>query len=197
LNVRFVRRLGAVTVVAMLLVACGSSGDDGSSTDASTTESPAGTAAPAPDTEPPAVTTVAPAPTTVAPTTVAPTTVAPTTVAPTTVAPAPTTAAPAPTTVAPMPSTEAPDGGGTATCDSASVAEGIGDDVADVFDLECVDGWAAALWTDDAGVSRPVILRAEGQAWILQDWFAVCEGDPMVPGDIAVPESLRVYCPGG
>jgi len=31
---------------------------------------------------------------------------------------------------------------------------------------------------------------------ILQDWFAVCEGDPMVPGDIAVPESLRVYCPG-
>ena len=177
MNVRVIRRLGAVTIVAMSLIACGSSDDDGASSGASTTESPATTAAPVPSTEAPVVTTVPPAPTTAAP--------------------APTTAAPVPTTVAPTSSTEAPDGGGTATCDAASIAEGIGDDVVDVFDLECVDGWAAAYWTDDAGVSRPVILKAEGQSWILQDWFAVCEGDPMVPGDIAVPESLRVYCPGG
>jgi hypothetical protein len=79
----------------------------------------------------------------------------------------------------------------------ASVAAGIGGDVVEVFDLECVEGWAAAFWTDNAGVSRPAILKAEGQFWILQEWFAVCEGDPMVPGDIAVPEPLRVYCPGG
>jgi hypothetical protein len=90
-----------------------------------------------------------------------------------------------------------PDGGGTATCDAASVAEGIGDDVADVFDLECVDGWAAAMYTDNDGLSRPAILKAEGQSWVLQDWNEVCAGDPMVPGDIAVPESLRKYCPGG
>lgn len=156
MNVRVARRVGAITVVAMSLVACGSSGDGGSSPGASTTESPAGTAAPVP-----------------------------------------TTAAPVPTTVAPTPTTVAPEGGGTAPCDAAAVAEGIGDGVADVFDLECVDGWAAAFWTDDAGVSRPAILEAEGQSWILQDWFAVCAGDPTVPGDIAVPESLRRYCPGG
>lgn len=177
MNTRVIRRLGAVTVVAMSLIACGDSDDDGASTGASTTESPATTAAPVASTEAPVVTTVAPAPTTAAP--------------------APPTAAPTPTTVAPTPSTESPDDGGTAPCDEAAIAEGIGDDVADVFDLECVDGWAAAYWTDNAGISRPAILRAEGQLWILQDWFAVCEGDPMVPGDIAVPESLRVYCPGG
>jgi hypothetical protein len=175
MNVRVVRRLIAVTIVGASLMACGSSDDDGTSTETSTTEAPATTQSP--------VTTAAPAPTTEAPATTA--------------APAPTTAAPAPTTVATVPSTEVPDGGGTATCDEASVAAGIGDDVADVFDLECVDGWAAAFWTDSAGISRPAILEAEGQSWILQDWFAVCEGDPMVPGDIAVPESLRVYCPGG
>ncbi|MEI6498246.1 MAG: hypothetical protein WCO88_16420 [Actinomycetota bacterium] len=79
----------------------------------------------------------------------------------------------------------------------ASVAEGIRGDVTAVFDLKCVDGWAAAMYTDNKGLSRPAILKAEGQVWILQDWNAVCEGDPMVPGDIAVPESLRVYCPGG
>ena len=177
MNIRVIRRLGAVTVVAMSLIACGDSGDDGSAADPSTTESPATTAAPVPSTEAPVVTTVAPAPTTAAP--------------------APTTAPPAPTTAAPAPTTTSPAGGGTATCDEASVAAGIGDDVADVFDLECVNGWAAAFWTDNAGISRPAILQAEGQFWILQDWFAVCEGDPMVPGDIAVPEPLRVYCPGG
>lgn len=142
MNVRVVRRLIAVTLVGASLMACGSSGDDGSSTETATTGSPA-------------------------------------------------------TTAAPVPSTEVPDGDGTATCDEASVAAGIGDDVAEVFDLECVEGWAAAFWTDNAGVSRPAILEAEGQFWILQDWFAVCEGDPMVPGDIAVPEPLRLYCPGG
>ena len=163
MNVRVVRRLIAVTIVGASLMACGSSGDDGSSTETSTTESPATTGSPA--------TTAAPAPA--------------------------TTAAPVPTTAAPVPITEVSDGGGTATCDEASVAAGIGGDVAEVFDLECVEGWAAAFWTDDAGVSRPTILKAEGQFWILQDWFAVCEGDPMVPGDIAVPEPLRVYCPGG
>jgi hypothetical protein len=176
-NVRVIRRLGAVTVVAMSLIACGDSGDDGSSAGVSTTESPVTTAAPVPSTEAPVVTTVAPAPTTAAP--------------------APTTAAPAPTTVAPAPTTTSPAGGGTATCDEASVAAGIGDEVADIVDLECVDGWAAAVYTDSDGLSRPAILKAEGQLWILQDWYAVCEGDPMVPGDIAVPEPLRMYCPGG
>ncbi len=178
-NVRVIRRLGALTLAAMSLIACGSSGGDGSSTVASTTGSPATTAAPTPvpSTEAPVVTTVAPAPTTMAP--------------------APTTVAPTPTTVAPTPSTEVPDGGGTATCDVASVAEGIGGDVTAVFDLKCVDGWAAATYTDNKGLSRPAILKAEGQVWVLQDWNAVCEGDPMVPGDIAVPESLRGYCPGG
>lgn len=171
MNVRCIHRLIAVTVVGASLMACGSSDDDGASTDTSTT------AAPAP-------TTAAPAPTTAAP-------------APTTTAPAPTTAAPAPTTAAPAPTTAAPDGGGTATCDEESVAEGIGDDVAEVFDLECDQGWAAAYYTDNDGIGRPVILKAEGEVWILQDWFAVCEGDPMVPGDIEVPESLRRYCPGG
>ncbi len=168
MNIRAVCRIGAVTIVAASLIACGSSADDGTSTDVSTTESPATTAAPAP-------TTAAPAPTTAAP-------------APTTAAPAPTTAAPAPTTAAPTPD---------ATCDEESVAEGIGDDVAEILDLECDQGWAAAYYTANDGISRPVILKAEGGLWILQDWFAVCEGDPMVPGDIEVPESLRRYCPGG
>ncbi len=177
MNVRVIRRLGAVTVVAMSLIACGDSGDDGSLAGVSTTESPVTTAAPVPSTEAPVVTTVAPAPITAAP--------------------APTTAAPAPTTVAPAPTTTSPAGGGTATCDEASVAAGIGDEVADIVDLECVDGWAAAVYTDSDGLSRPAILKAEGQLWILQDWYAVCEGDPMVPGDIAVPEPLRMYCPGG
>ena len=176
MNVRVIRRLGALTVVAMSLIACGSSGHDESPTVASTTESPATTAAPVPSTEAAVATTVAPAPTTAAP--------------------APTTVAPAPTTVAPTPTTEAA-GGDTATCDVASVAEGIGGDVTAVFDLKCVDGWAAAMYTDNKGLSRPAILKAKGRLWILQDWNAVCEGDPMVPGDIAVPESLRVYCPGG
>ena len=141
-NVGVIRRLGALTLAAMSLIACGSSGGDGSSTVASTTGSPA-------------------------------------------------------TTAAPAPTTEVPDGGGPATCDVASVAEVIGGDLTAVFDLTCVDGWVAAYYTDNKGISRPVILKAEGQVWILQDWNAVCEGDPMVPGDIAVPESLRVYCPGG
>jgi hypothetical protein len=169
LNIRVIRHLVTFTVVAASLVACGSSDDGGSSTIVSTTESLA-------------LTSVAPAPTTAAP-------------APTTAAPAPTTAAPAPTTAAPALTTEV--SGGTATCDAASVAEGIGDDVADVFDLECVDGWAAAMYTDNEGLSRPAILKAEGRVWVLQDWSEVCAGDPMVPGDIAVPESLRTYCPGG
>jgi hypothetical protein len=117
--------------------------------------------------------------------------------APTTAAPVPTAAAPAPTTLAPAPTTPSPAGGGTATCDKESVAAGIGDEVADIVDLECVDGWAAAVYTDSDGLSRPAILKAEGQLWVLQDWYAVCEGDPMVPGDIAVPEPLRMYCPGG
>ncbi len=176
MNVRVIRRLGAVTVVAMSLIACGDSGDDGSSAGASTTESPVTTAAPVPSTEAPVVTTAAPAPTTVAP--------------------APTTAAPAPTTVAPATTTTV-SGGGAAPCDEASVAEGIGDEVEDIVDLMCDAGWAAAVYTDSDGLSRPAILKAEGQLWILQDWYAVCEGDPMVPGDIAVPESLRMYCPGG
>jgi hypothetical protein len=77
------------------------------------------------------------------------------------------------------------------------VAAGIGDEVADIVDLQCVDGWAAAVYTDSDGLSRPAILKSEGQLWVLQDWYAVCEGDPMVPGDIAVPEPLRMYCPGG
>ncbi|MEY4230945.1 MAG: hypothetical protein RLZZ362_1794 [Actinomycetota bacterium] len=65
------------------------------------------------------------------------------------------------------------------------MAAGIGDEVADIVDLECVDGWAAAVYTDSDGLTRPAILKAEGQLWILQDWYAVCEGDPMVPGDVA------------
>lgn len=170
MNVRCIHRLIAVTVVGASLMACGSSDDDGSSADTSTT------AAPAP-------TTAAPAPTTAAP-------------APTTAAPVPTTAAPAPTTAAPAPTTGVP-GGGSATCDEESVAAGIGDDVAEILDLECDQGWAGAYYTDNAGLSRPAILEAEGEFWILQDWNEVCQGDPMVPGDIAVPESLRVYCPGG
>ncbi|MEI6401954.1 MAG: hypothetical protein WCP59_07170 [Actinomycetota bacterium] len=174
---RVIRRLGAAAVVAMSLIACGDSGDDGSSADPSTTESPATTAAPVPSTEAPVVTTVAPAPTTAAP--------------------VPTTAAPAPTTLAPAPTTTSPAGGGTATCDKESVAAGIGDEVADIVDLMCDAGWAAVYYTDNDGLSRPAILKAEGKLWILQDWYAVCEGDPMVPGDIAVPESLRMYCPGG
>jgi hypothetical protein len=105
--------------------------------------------------------------------------------------------APAPTTAAPAPTTTSPSDVGAATCDEASVAAGIGDEVAEIIDLQCVDGWAAAVYTVNDGLSRPAILKAEGQLWVLQDWFAVCEGDPMVPGDIAVPESLRMYCPGG
>lgn len=176
LNVRVIRRLGALTVVAMSLIACGDSGDDGSSAGASTTESPVTTAAPVPSTEAPVVTTAAPAPTTAAP--------------------APTTAPPAPTTVAPATTTTV-SSGGAATCDEASVADGIGDDVADIVDLTCDAGWAAAMYTDNGGLSRPAILKAEGKVWVLQDWNEVCAGDPMVPGDIAVPESLRMYCPGG
>jgi hypothetical protein len=53
------------------------------------------------------------------------------------------------------------------------------------------------MYTDNGGLSRPAILKAEGKVWVLQDWNEVCAGDPMVPGDIAVPESLRMYCPGG
>ena len=52
-------------------------------------------------------------------------------------------------------------------------------------------------YADNAGLSRPEILKVEGEFRILQDCNEVCQGDPMVPGDIEVPESLRVYCPGG
>jgi hypothetical protein len=81
--------------------------------------------------------------------------------------------------------------------DCCSCPDHRGDDVAEILDLECDQGWAGAYYTDNAGLSRPAILEAEGEFWILQDWNEVCQGDPMVPGDIAVPESLRVYCPGG
>jgi hypothetical protein len=155
-SVRIIRHVGALTVVAASLIGCGGSGDDESSTDASTAETSSSTEAPAV-----------------------------------------TTDTPAPRTEAPSSSTEVQPVGGTATCDEASVAQGIGDDVAAIVNLECDDGWAAAYYTDNEGLSRPAILRAEGQFWILQDWYAVCEGDPTIPGDIALPESLRQSCPGG
>jgi hypothetical protein len=85
-----------------------------------------------------------------------------------------------------------------AQCDEASVATAIGDDVAVIVDLDCDQGWAAAYWTDTAGLSRPAILKDEGNGWVLQDAMTVCSGDPMVPGDVQVPESLRrAGCPGG
>jgi hypothetical protein len=81
--------------------------------------------------------------------------------------------------------------GGTVECDEASIAAGIGDDVASIDDFQCDQGWAGATYTNTDGLSQPAILEAEGQFWILQDWNTICEGDT------PVPESLRVYCPGG
>lgn len=90
-----------------------------------------------------------------------------------------------------------PGGGGSATCDETSVAAGISDGVATIVDLDFDQGWAGTYSADNAGLSRPEILKVEGEFRILQDCNEVCQGDPMVPGDIEVPESLLVYCPGG
>jgi LytR cell envelope-related transcriptional attenuator len=88
-------------------------------------------------------------------------------------------------------STTTPAVGGTVKCDEASIAAGIGDDVASISDFQCDEGWAGATYTNTQDLSQPAILEAEGQFWILQDWTTVCEGDTQVP------VSLRIYCPGG
>ncbi|MGA9278072.1 LytR C-terminal domain-containing protein [Ilumatobacter sp.] len=112
-----------------------------------------------------------------------------------------TTATAAATTTAPSggSTTTAPSGGSTTTgpiggtvpCDADSIKSGIGGDVASVDSFQCDEGWAGAAYTDNDGNGSNAILEAEGQFWILQDWNTVCDGDTQVP------ESLRVYCPGG
>ncbi|MEX0846411.1 MAG: hypothetical protein WD023_01435 [Ilumatobacteraceae bacterium] len=179
MNVSVSCRLGVVVILAVSLIGCGS---DSVSTADSTNLFPASTTAAPPLSTDAAVATTPPTTASAAATTTPPTTAA-------------TTSTPPTTAVATTTST--PSAGSSATCDEASIAKGIGDDVASIVDFQCDQGWAAAYYTDAAGLSRPAILEGEGTRWVLQDWMTVCDGDPMVPGDIEVPESLRVYCPGG
>ena len=68
----------------------------------------------------------------------------------------------------------------------------IGDPDFVTFDeISCADGWAGAGYIDSENFYTPVILKAEGDRWVLQDWSTVCDRNPdMSP-------AAQIYCPGG
>ena len=104
----------------------------------------------------------------------------------------PSTSADSPATTTPAASTIPFDENGALACDGAALRDAIGDPDFVTFDeISCADGWAGAGYIDVDSVYRPVIFKAEGQRWVLQDWSTVCDLNPdMSP-------AAQLYCPGG
>ena len=115
----------------------------------------------------------------------------------TAVAPQPTSPTTAPenidtaTTTVPSGDDAPPPANGTLACDVDLIAAGIDDDFVSIDGFVCDQGWAGVGYIDDQQSYTPLILKAEGQFWVRQDWLTVCQGDTEVP----VP--VQVYCPGG
>lgn len=84
------------------------------------------------------------------------------------------------------------DENGALACDGQAMKDAIGDPDFVTFDeISCANGWAGAGYIDTANVYTPVILKAEGQRWVLQDRSTVCDLNPdMSP-------AAQTYCPGG
>ena len=96
-------------------------------------------------------------------------------------------------------------GGGTASCDEASLSAVIREEVDQTYpgatfvslaDYECVDGWAfARAQVDTSGVVVPTafFLRAEGPFWVPVSIEEIC-GTPL--SDSEVPEPIYVQACG-
>lgn len=97
--------------------------------------------------------------------------------------------------------------GGMTTCDDATIsaaieesltAAGEGGTLDSLDDLQCADGWAAAVATigDGSGeaITETLVFQAEGQFWVPKDRGDVCGtlgSDITVrPDDAQVPESI-------
>lgn len=84
------------------------------------------------------------------------------------------------------------DAKGVRSCDRTAIATAIGDPDFVTFDeIRCENGWAGGGYIDSEGFYRPVILRVEGQRWVLQEWTTVCERFA------DMPDSAKLSCPGG
>lgn len=95
-------------------------------------------------------------------------------------------------TTAPAESNTPIDENGWLACDSPAIIAAIGDPDFVTFDeVGCENGWAGAGYVDSQNFYTPVILKAEGRRWVLQDWSTVCDRYP----DMA--EQAKLYCPGG
>jgi LysM repeat protein len=100
---------------------------------------------------------------------------------------------------APAVSTTAPDAGATPidengflACDGAAIRAAIGDpDFVSFDEVGCENGWAGAGYVDSENFYTPVILKAEGRRWVLQEWTTVCDQYP------DMPNQAKLYCPGG
>lgn len=97
--------------------------------------------------------------------------------------------------------------GGMTTCDDATItaaieesltADGEGGSLESLDELQCGDGWAAAMATigdgSGEGVTETLVFEAEGQFWVPKDRVDVCgsvTGDASVrPDDAQVPQSI-------
>lgn len=110
----------------------------------------------------------------------------------------PATPTPTPATVVTVSTTTPPtddtqiDANGFLSCDGAAIITAIGDPDFVTFDeIGCENGWAGGGYIDSETVYRPVILRAEGERWVLQDLSTVCDRYP------DMPVQAKLYCPGG
>ena len=84
------------------------------------------------------------------------------------------------------------DENGLLACDGAAIQAAIGDPDFITFDeIGCENGWAGGGYLNSENTYTPVILRAEGQRWVMQDWTTVCDRYP----DMA--NQAKLYCPGG
>lgn len=97
--------------------------------------------------------------------------------------------------------------GGMTTCDETTIstaieesltAAGEGGTLDSLDELQCGDGWAAAVATigDGSGeaITETLVFQAEGQFWVPKDRSSVC-GTPgsditVRPDDAQVPESV-------
>jgi len=103
--------------------------------------------------------------------------------------------------------------GGTVECSESAVRaglEGVDYEIADIFSLNCNNGWALVGISAKFGGDGPVdifeVLEAEGQFWILKNKGDVCgsepeyddNGQPIRPNDAQVPAELWYgACAGG
>lgn len=95
-------------------------------------------------------------------------------------------------TTAPTDDNRPIDENGFLECDSQAIIAAIGDPDFVTFDeVGCENGWAGAGYLDSENFYTPVILRAEGQRWVLQDWMTVCDRYP------DITNQAKLYCPGG